>query len=110
MTGRKNIEPAGEQTEVTGRGGDRGTVSDVSSVYFLHTVDEGEEGCKRCRNPDHGRCSFLCGTGFRGRMGVEKITFFLIQMDVRSSSPEYRLIISVLQGRDGEIRSMTGSI
>ena len=42
--------------------------------------------------------------------GVEKITFFLIQMDVRSSSPEYRLIISVLQGRDGEIRSMTGSI
>lgn len=39
-----------------------------------------------------------------------KDNFFLIQMDVRSSSPEYRLIISVLQGRDGEIRSMTGSI
>ena len=44
------------------------------------------------------------------KYGVEKITFFLIQMDVRSSSPEYRLIISVLQDRDGEIRSMTGSI
>ena len=36
---------------------------------------------------------------------------FLLDTDgVRSSSPEYRLIISVLQGRDGEIRSMTGSI
>lgn len=39
-----------------------------------------------------------------------KDNFLLVQMDVRSSSPEYRLIISVLQGRDGEIRSMTGSI
>lgn len=39
-----------------------------------------------------------------------KDNFLLDTEDVLSSSPEYRLIISVLQGRDGEIRSMTGSI
>ena len=38
----------------------------------LDNVDEGEECCKRCRNPDYGRCSFLCGTGFCRRMGWKR--------------------------------------
>ena len=57
-----------------------------------------------------GDVPFYVGQDSVDVWGWKKITFFLIQMDVRSSSPEYRLIISVLQDRDGEIRSMTGSI
>ena len=65
MTGRKNREPGlrNQTQKLPEEVETDGTVSDFPSVYFYYTsVDEGEEGCKkRCRNPDHGRCSFLGG-------------------------------------------------
>ncbi len=42
--------------------------------------------------------------------GRGRITFLLDEDGYPTLLQEYRLIISVLQGRDGEIRSMTGSI
>ena len=110
MTGRKNIEP-GRRTDRSYR--QRWRTEAQYQMFLQYIFYTQWMKVKKAANDAGiqimGDVPFYVGQDSVDVWGG-KDNFFLIQMDVRFSSPEYRLIISVLQGRDGEIRSMTGSI